>query len=98
MLELKNFLIQESHNNNLKYALNSIKALTEEESLYNYYCSKIYKDVEIVSKNNKNINQFPKDMFIEQLLLCSMLGYDEFLESKWLKLVNRFQQLNGCFG
>ena len=27
-----------------------------------------------------------------------MLGYEEFLASKWLKIVNKFQQLNGCFG
>jgi hypothetical protein len=59
--------MKDDHNLNLKQALSLVEGTkNEEESLYNYYCAKIYKDAEDISKNHKNVFQFPKDLFIEQ--------------------------------
>ena len=58
-----------NQNENIKHALNLTHKMSEtndEEGLFNYFCSKIYSDAETIAATNKNIYQFPKDLFIEQ--------------------------------
>lgn len=58
-----------------------------------HYCSNIYHDAEM--NINENFNQ---DLFLEQLLLCSIIGYDEFLRFDWLNTILSWQHSEyGCF-
>ena len=61
--------------------------------LEDYFCTNIYED----AKYNliDNINQ---DLFLEQLLLCSIIGYEEFLRFDWLHTILSWQHRDyGCF-
>ena len=67
IVQLKEYLINNNQNKNIQYSLNlAIPEVSDEESLFNYFCSRIYIDAENIVKTNKNIFQFPKDLFIEQ--------------------------------
>jgi hypothetical protein len=58
------------------------------------YCSNIYHDAQINLENNNN-----QDLFLEQLLLCSIIGYEEFLRIDWLNTILTWQHSTyGCFG
>ncbi|CAF1075708.1 unnamed protein product [Brachionus calyciflorus] len=65
--------------------------------LFKYYCNSIYIESDYLYKTYENANDFPQDLFIEQLFLCGSLGFSEFLKPKWLKLIFSFQNKNGCF-
>ena len=57
------------------------------------YCSNIYQDAQLNIQENYN-----QDLFLEQLLLCSIIGYEEFLRYDWLEEILTWQNLNyGCF-
>lgn len=63
------------------------------KNLERYYCTNIYQD----AKENfeKNFNQ---DLFLEQLLLCSIIGYEEFLRYDWFQIILTWQnEKYGCF-
>jgi hypothetical protein len=51
-----------------------------------YFCANIYEDAKYNLLNN--INQ---DLFLEQLLLCSIIGYEEFLRSDWFHTILTWQ-------
>jgi len=58
-----------------------------------YFCANIYEDAKYNLFNN--INQ---DLFIEQLLLCSIIGYEEFLRLDWLNTILTWQHPDyACF-
>ncbi|CAF5024376.1 unnamed protein product, partial [Rotaria magnacalcarata] len=43
----------------------------------------------------ENTNQ---DLFLEQLLLCSIIGYEDFLRFDWLDMILSWQEPKyGCF-
>ncbi|UJR14146.1 hypothetical protein I4U23_001140 [Adineta vaga] len=54
--------------------------------LEDLFCANIYEDAKINLMNN--INQ---DLFLEQLLVCSMIGYEEFLRLDWFRIVLSWQ-------
>lgn len=58
-----------------------------------YFCANIYHDAH---ENLKyNINQ---DLFLEQLLLCSIIGYKDFLRLDWFETILTWQDSQyGCF-
>jgi hypothetical protein len=57
------------------------------------YCTNIYQDAELNLLNNDN-----QDLFLEQLLLCSMIGYEEFLRLDWFNTILSWQHSDyGCF-
>ncbi len=59
----------------------------------NYFCANIYQDAKYNLYNN--INQ---DLFLEQLLLCSISGYEDFLRFDWFNIVLTWQHPDyGCF-
>jgi hypothetical protein len=61
--------------------------------LEDYYCSNIYYDAELNINNNNN-----QDLFLEQLLLCSIIGYEEFLRFDWFNTILTWQHSEyGCF-
>jgi hypothetical protein len=51
-----------------------------------YFCANIYEDAQYNFDNN--INQ---DLFLEQLLLCSMNGYEDFLRFDWFNRILTWQ-------
>jgi hypothetical protein len=58
-----------------------------------YFCANIYEDAQYNLHNN--INQ---DLFLEQLLLCSIIGYKEFLRFDWLNTILTWQDPEyACF-
>ena len=58
------------------------------------YCSNIYHDAQINFESDDN-----QDLFLEQLLLCSIIGYEEFLRLDWLNTILTWQHSTyGCFG
>jgi hypothetical protein len=57
------------------------------------FCSNIYKDAEVNIENDNN-----QDLFLEQLLLCSIIGYEEFLRFDWFNRILTWQHSEyGCF-
>ncbi|CAF1487486.1 unnamed protein product [Rotaria sordida] len=58
-----------------------------------YFCANIYEDARMNLFHN--INQ---DLFLEQLLLCSIIGYEEFLRFDWFNIILTWQHPDyGCF-
>ncbi|CAF2803049.1 unnamed protein product [Rotaria sp. Silwood2] len=61
--------------------------------LEDYFCANIYDD----AKTNLH-NNFNQDLFIEQVLLCSMIGYEDFLRLDWFNTILTWQHpVFGCF-
>ncbi|UJR16605.1 hypothetical protein I4U23_003505 [Adineta vaga] len=61
--------------------------------LENFFCANIYEDA-----NFNLINHINQDLFLEQLLLCSTLGYEEFLRFDWLDTILTWQHPKyACF-
>jgi len=57
------------------------------------FCTNMYKDAELNLLNN--MNQY---LFIEQLLLCSIIGYEDFLRFDWFNTVLTWQHPDyACF-
>lgn len=68
----------------------NIRLLTNFED---YFCANIYADA-----TSNLINQTNQDLFIEQLLLCAIDGFDEFLRIDWLSAIFKWQHpLYDCF-
>ena len=58
------------------------------------YCTNIYHD----AQTNFDIND-NEDLFLEQILLCSIIGYEEFLRFDWFQTILTWQSSQyGCFG
>lgn len=61
--------------------------------LEDHFCANIYEDARVNLK--EHINQ---DLFLEQLLLCSIVGYEDFLRLDWFHTVLSWQHSeHGCF-
>ncbi len=61
--------------------------------LEDYFCANIYEDAKFNLLNN--INQ---DLFLEQSLLCSIVGYEDFLRFDWFHTILTWQHPDyGCF-
>lgn len=57
------------------------------------YCTNIYDDAKLNRENNDG-----QDLFLEELVLCSMIGYEDFLRIDWFNMVLSWQnQESGCF-
>ncbi|CAF0771688.1 unnamed protein product [Rotaria sordida] len=57
------------------------------------YCSNIYQDAELNIKDDNN-----QDLFLEELLLCSIIGYEEFLRLDWFNTILSWQNSQyGCY-
>ena len=71
----------------------SIQANQHLQYLEDRFCTNIYQDAEQNYQLNDN-----QDLFLEQILLCSIIGYDEFLRLDWFQTILTWQdQVHGCF-
>ena len=50
------------------------------------FCANIYRDAQLNLAKNEN-----QDLFLEQILLCSIIGYEEFLRPDWLTTILSWQ-------
>jgi len=66
------------------------------DDLNSWFCSNIYKDALQISSNGFMNEQ--KDLFMEQLGLCGMLGFKSFFHPDWLHHILSWQRNNGCYG
>lgn len=58
------------------------------------YCMNIYHDAQANFLADDN-----EDLFLEQILLCSIIGYEEFLRFDWFQTILSWQNSQyGCFG
>ena len=75
------------HRNLSKIANQNLKYLEER------FCTNIYYDAQTNFELNDN-----QDLFLEQILLCSIIGYEQFLRLDWLQTILSWQHMNyGCF-
>ncbi|KAI8512446.1 hypothetical protein Bbelb_090850 [Branchiostoma belcheri] len=59
-------------------------------------CSSILSQAEFLAGNGPP--QPEQDLFMEQAVVCGMLGYTNFLRPDWLQKVMTWQRPEGCFG
>ena len=59
-------------------------------------CSKIFQEALLIIKYFNIIPEL-KDLFMEQVFLCSNMGFGEFLKSSWVKKIISWQMKSGCF-
>ncbi|XP_074034679.1 UPF0764 protein C16orf89 homolog isoform X2 [Leptinotarsa decemlineata] len=57
------------------------------------FCSYIYKE----AKTNEYLGYPYHDIFMEQVVLCGMEGYSEFISEEWISEVIRWQNPHGCY-
>ena len=48
--------------------------------------------------HNRNLLQIEQDLFMEQTLVCSLAGYEDFLNERYLDMILEWQIDTGCFG
>jgi len=85
-----------------------LSLLLPDMSLNNFYqhrCDRIYSEAEWKVADWKKdpslqdkYTDFYQDLFLEQGVICGVLGYDRFLKPSWLSLVLDWQKHSGCFG
>ena len=67
------------------------------DRIYSQICATMYWQNYIIGqlphKTRRNI-----DLFMEQVVLCGLLGYHDFLSLAWLSRILKWQRSNGCFG
>ncbi|XP_066295506.1 UPF0764 protein C16orf89 homolog [Branchiostoma lanceolatum] len=59
-------------------------------------CSAILSQAEFLARNGPP--QPEQDLFMEQAVVCGMLGYTNFLRPDWLQKIMTWQRPDGCFG
>ncbi|XP_035683109.1 UPF0764 protein C16orf89 homolog [Branchiostoma floridae] len=59
-------------------------------------CTSILSQAELLARHGPP--QPEQDLFMEQAVVCGMLGYTNFLRPDWLQKVMTWQRPGGCFG
>uniref|UniRef100_A0A0B6ZMU5 Uncharacterized protein n=1 Tax=Arion vulgaris TaxID=1028688 RepID=A0A0B6ZMU5_9EUPU len=60
------------------------------------FCHKIYMEAKDMSKFG-TVNVLSQDLFMEQTVLCGILGFEDFFSRKWIYMVLSWQNAVGCF-
>lgn len=69
------------------------------EHLRAEFCvNNFYETSSSVLMQNGIINAQLHDLFLQQELVCAMLGYVEFLHIEWLRQIISWQMPSGCYG
>ena len=67
------------------------------DAIYGQICATMFEQNRLIGqvkhKTRRNI-----DLFMEQAVLCGLLGYHQFLSTSSLARVLSWQHSNGCFG
>ncbi|XP_033749011.1 UPF0764 protein C16orf89 homolog [Pecten maximus] len=60
-------------------------------------CANIYKEALMATSSGK-VRESEKDLFLERVLLCGTLGYEDFLKEDWIKMTLQWpDSKTGCF-
>jgi hypothetical protein len=59
-------------------------------------CKDIYSQA-VSEDRGGRVHTMEQDLFIEQVLLCGALGFEDFLPEKWIRMVLSWQNPQGCF-
>ncbi|KAI8501236.1 hypothetical protein Bbelb_213310 [Branchiostoma belcheri] len=60
------------------------------------YCANILREARDLAA--AGFRQEGRDLFMEQALLCGLVGYRDFFRSSWLSAILSWQSPSGCFG
>lgn len=60
-------------------------------------CSNIFRSAKKISQE-ADLLKIEKDLFMEQTLVCSLTGYEDFLTESYLEIILDWQTDIGCFG
>ncbi|CAH1273020.1 C16orf89 [Branchiostoma lanceolatum] len=60
------------------------------------YCANILREARKIAGDG--FLESGQDLFIEQALLCGLIGYRDFFRSSWLSAILKWQSPSGCFG
>jgi len=58
-------------------------------------CKKIWKEANVIEESN--FPTFYKDLFVEQITVCSLVGYTQFLKLSWLDTILSWQSDVDCY-
>ena len=67
------------------------------DSVYAKICSNIYSQLQLVEKVHP-VKRIDADLMMEQSVVCSLLGYYEFLTPQRLSNILKWQRSSGCYG
>ncbi|BFZ18774.1 hypothetical protein BsWGS_21813 [Bradybaena similaris] len=59
-------------------------------------CRKIYAEAKN-EENNGSVAVLSQDLFLEQSVLCAILGFQDFVRANWIRMVLGWQTAEGCF-
>lgn len=59
-------------------------------------CMSVYQEATFAIDNIESIPEI-KDLFMEQVFLCSFVGFGEFWNDKWISKILQWQMDSGCF-
>lgn len=66
-------------------------------SIHKNFCNKIYEESKHLSESG-NVLSYRKDLFLEQTVLCGVLGFEDFMRPDWIKMVLSWPDKRlGCF-
>ncbi|XP_019643166.1 PREDICTED: UPF0764 protein C16orf89 homolog [Branchiostoma belcheri] len=66
------------------------------ESIQQHLCTKILREAEVLAYSGPPEPE--QDLFLEQGVVCGMLGFRDFIRRDWLRKVLSWQRPEGCFG
>uniref|UniRef100_A0A0B6Z888 Uncharacterized protein n=1 Tax=Arion vulgaris TaxID=1028688 RepID=A0A0B6Z888_9EUPU len=69
---------------------------TSMRDMERYLCQQIHLDATYRERNSE-MQVEAEDLFLEQVLLCSVLGFQNFFTEKWMRMVISWQTARGCF-
>ncbi|KAL0850468.1 hypothetical protein ABMA28_012266 [Loxostege sticticalis] len=72
----------------------SIFSYRDDKELSRVLCTTAFSEAKYIARNNYKI----VDLILEQMCLCSLAGFGQFLKRSWLSDILDFQNENGCFG
>ncbi|XP_072027861.1 UPF0764 protein C16orf89 homolog [Amphiura filiformis] len=64
-------------------------------TIFDELCAKEFHEAEGIAANGFPLNK--QDLFLEQGLLCGLLGYQDFYRKDWLAEILSWQDESGCF-
>ena len=80
---------------NMKFLENGVNKSVQ--GFLHELCENILQTAEELWQDS-NFLEFEKDLFMEQALVCSLAGYEDFLNERYFDVILRWQIDIGCFG
>jgi len=81
---------------NMDELLNEAVGVTT-KGLERQLCGRIYSEM-LQEARGGQVPTLHQDLFLEQNLLCGVIGFEEFFKPEWTRLIMTWQTAQGCFG